>query len=51
MDIEQEFCATPDDFNEGQLTRVGELFGPAIEVVRELNLSLYHDGKSGEPSF
>jgi hypothetical protein len=51
MDIEQEFCATPDDFGEGQLMRSGELFGPAIEIVRELDLGLYHEGKSREPSF
>ena len=44
MDIEQEFCATPDDFGEGQLMRSSELFGPAIEIVRELDLGLYHEG-------
>ena len=35
MDIEQEFCATPDDFSDGQLIRSGKLLGPTIEVVRE----------------
>jgi hypothetical protein len=43
VDIEQEFRATPDDLGEGQFTRGGELLGPAIEIVRELDLGFYHE--------
>ena len=45
MDIEQEFRATSDDLGEGQFTRGGELLGPAIEIIRELELGFYHEGK------
>ena len=51
VDIEQEFGATSDDLGEGQFTRGGELLGPAIEIVRELDLGLYHEGENTEPSF
>jgi len=43
VDIEQEFRAAPDDLGEGQFTRGGELFGPAIEIVRELDLGFDHE--------
>jgi hypothetical protein len=45
VDIEQEFRATTDDLGEGQFPRGGELLGPAIEIVRQLDLGFYHEGE------